>query len=118
MTVIHDFSEETNNGKGMHNQAEARKEKYVELVQEGYTYEEILDELRIKKNTLTKYALQTNMIPSLSEDESDFDRNLIYHCIKEAEEVKKQNKAEKSSRQKRIKDKKRFQYNPDWWMDM
>lgn len=118
MTEIHDFSQETNNGQGMHIQAEARKEKYIELVKEGYTYKEILNTLKIKENTITKYALQSNMIPSLSEDETDFDRNLIYRCIKEKEAVKASNKKEKDNREKRIKNKKKYQYNPDWWMNM
>lgn len=111
-TVIKHFWEESHEGRYW--RAEQRKEKYIELVKDGMGFIEIRDELKVKDSALIKYALETNMIPSVSKKKSDFDRNLMYHCIKEHNEVKEEKREirEEINAQKAERDK--YRWDPDW----
>lgn len=107
-------AEDINLNKNRHWRIQKRKEKFIKLVKSGYSFTEIRDELGVKDNTLIRYCLETNMIPSLSTDKTDFDRNLLYTCIKEYNTKQKQKKKSKRKNAKNRIEKSKFSWDPDW----
>lgn len=80
------------------------EEHYKDLCEEGYEYEDILEELNINRHTLTKCALATNRLPSYPEYEQNQLCQLLYeqtmskkHAIK-AREQKALDEAKKARR--------------------
>lgn len=113
--IIKKFSEETRNGIERREASARKKEKYAQLVKEGKTYSEIMDILKTKPATITKYALETNMIPSISNKE-EFDRNMMYHCIREYRKSKEIKKAEKEKLDEIKRRKRKYHFDPELYI--
>lgn len=114
--LIRKFNDEEKAGSFRHEASLRQKQAYKELVLEGKTYNQIIEELKITKKTLTRYALETNLIPSLSKNKDDFDRNMMYHCIRESNKAQEIKKAQKEKANLIREKKKKYQYNPDIYL--
>ena len=97
-----------------HSQANKKREAYNFLVKDGMKYQELEETLGITRQFLTQMALDTNLIPTVSTNGRKFNRNLLYHCIKERETVLKEIDDRKKRRQKEKADREKYTCNDDW----